>query len=114
MGCKERLDVSEVSVGQLHVIPDLLRYQQCAQIQWSPGGGPDVSGGVADYPVGVNEGDDAALDGELSAVEDGLDEVIDVVFSGFAAQDFESLCVELIWIIHDLLFFVEDPQHMVR
>lgn len=108
-GREKGLDESKVSVGELSIVPYLLGDKQRTQEDRSPIGGLYVARSVGYHAVGLDETYDATLDGELGAVEERFDEVEDVVFGWFGAQDGQSFFAEFFRFFFDVFLFAEGP-----
>lgn len=104
------VDVSEIGVAEVTIIPHLLGNKQRAEHDWSPVGGVQWEACESNEAVDIDEADDAALGAKLGAVVECFDELVDVVNCRSFAKECQSSCIVSPWIFSDVLLLAEEEQ----
>ena len=107
---KERINECKVGIREVTIVPNFLCNQKRAEKHGSPVGGLQGHFSKRNEPINVNETDDAALGTELSAIVQGFNEFQNVLDGRCLAQQANSLAVECIWVLKDVLLLREEEQ----
>mmetsp|Transcript_56955 Transcript_56955/g.78984 ORF Transcript_56955/g.78984 Transcript_56955/m.78984 type:complete len:246 (-) Transcript_56955:47-784(-) len=107
---EEGVNEGKIGVGQVLVIPHLLSHHDGAKEQRSPIGGVEGHASKGNEPVDIHQADNAALRRELSAIEESLHKLVDVVYGGSGSQQSLSLLVKLLWLLLNIFLLTEEVQ----
>ena len=107
---KERINECKIGIREVTIVPDFLCNQKRAQKHGPPVSGLQGHFSKRNEPIDVNEADDAAFGTELSTIIQGLNEFQNILDGRRLSQQANSLAVECVWVLKDVLLLGEEEQ----